>query len=294
MVLTLVWALGQVVRERIPFLELLFYIPSPVVAAGLLLGAFLALMTRRRSAAFAFGAVAMIPLSWTLGVENRLLEPHPKKCFESSVVRVVHWNVFRGKLGWDGVLAAVRAENADLVVFSELPPKADPDATARALGGGYSVIQTGGFGLYARGEWMDGRWLVKSDDLRVYVARWIASGGECRVMIVDLASSLRFPRRAPLLRVVNYIRAEQPDLVLGDFNALRRSAAFDELPPGYRHAYDESGHSWSATWPVPLPLWAIDQCIHGSRIVTPRYELRSTRWSDHRMQIVELFWNGKS
>ena len=96
------------------------------------------------------------------------------------------------------------------------------------------------------------------------------------------------PRHPLLERVLAMIGARVPDLVLGDFNAPRRSLALSRLPAGFRHAYDAAGSGWSATWPAALPLLAIDQTIVGPRLVVRRYTLRTTRISDHRLQLTEL------
>jgi hypothetical protein len=49
------------------------------------------------------------------------------------------------------------------------------------------------------------------------------------------------------------------------------------------HAYDVAGSGWSATWPIPLPLWAIDQCLVGPRLqVVVHTALGFRRGSDHR------------
>jgi endonuclease/exonuclease/phosphatase family metal-dependent hydrolase len=80
----------------------------------------------------------------------------------------------------------------------------------------------------------------------------------------------------------------EADVILGDLNAPRRSRALTPPPPGFVHAYDAAGSGWSATWPVPLPLWAIDQCLVGPRLQVVGYRLGFRRGSDHRMQVVDM------
>lgn len=78
------------------------------------------------------------------------------------------------------------------------------------------------------------------------------------------------------------------DIVVGDFNAPRRSRALSPLPSGFVHAYEATGSGWSYTWPIPFPVYAIDQCILGSRISPVVYDLESSWRSDHRRQILEF------
>src|SRR5262249_21619073 len=103
-----------------------------------------------------------------------------------------------------------------------------------------------------------------------------------------LPSSLAIERAPLLARVRGLIEEGRPDLVVGDFNAPRRSLGLSELPDGYAHAYDAAGTGWSYSWPVPIPLWAIDQCVVGPRVEALRYDLRSTAASDHRLQRLEF------
>ncbi|MDQ1347436.1 MAG: vancomycin resistance protein VanJ, partial [Acidobacteriota bacterium] len=108
------------------------------------------------------------------------------------------------------------------------------------------------------------------------------------VLAVNVISSPRIPRDPLLERVVEMIERRSPDVVLGDFNAPRRSRALARLPAGFRHAYDAAGSGWSATWPARLPLLAIDQTIVGPRLEVRAYSLHTTRISDHRLQLTEL------
>ncbi len=77
----------------------------------------------------------------------------------------------------------------------------------------------------------------------------------------------------------------RPDLIVGDFNAPRRSRALSELPTGYGHAYDTSGSGFSYTWPVPVPMYSLDQCIHARRVTPIRYDLLQSVYSDHCCQL---------
>lgn len=84
-----------------------------------------------------------------------------------------------------------------------------------------------------------------------------------------------------------------PFWVVGDFNAPRRSRALCELPAGYRHAYDTAGTGCGYTWPVPIPMYALDHSLHSASIVPVRYTLESSVYSDHRLQIFDFAWRAE-
>lgn len=59
------------------------------------------------------------------------------------------------------------------------------------------------------------------------------------------------------------------------------------LPDGYAHAYRTAGGGCGYTWPVPLPVYAIDHCLHGPRVEPIRYHL-GTGASTHRYQMFDF------
>jgi endonuclease/exonuclease/phosphatase (EEP) superfamily protein YafD len=126
--------------------------------------------------------------------------------------------------------------------------------------------------------------------MKVQEVTWTRDGQAVQLLVVDLPSEIHI-HRDPLLREINrLIEQHQPDLVVGDFNAPRRSRALCELPDGYRHAYDTAGTGWGYTWPVPVPMYALDHCLHSSKIIPVRYDLESSISSDHRLQVFDFGW----
>ena len=124
---------------------------------------------------------------------------------------------------------------------------------------------------------------------RAWPLTWTPPGGEpIRVLVADLPSDLAEARGPHLAWLHERMVAFAPDLVVGDFNAPRRALGLATLPRGYEHAYERVGSGYSATFPVPVPLWAIDQTIFGARIEPLAYELRSTLASDHRLQRLDF------
>ncbi len=281
-----VWALGQVFRDRNGITELAFYFPSPVLLVLLLVLAFWAWRRRRRTAAVCALVLALGPAVFVLRVENHFRAGHLNEP-AGPTFRLVHWNVCRGYLGWSGVGRELREEEADIYVVSE-PRNRDVHALAKSFGKEYSSLQLGVFAVIARGPLRDGHWLECHKGLNVYCVLWKPLDRPCKVFIVDLDSTLFVPRDPRLRRLLRLVEEHQPDIVVGDFNAPRRSRALCSLPPGYAHAYDAAGSGWSYTWPVPIPVYAIDQCILGRRIDPVRYRLDTSVHSDHRRQVLDF------
>jgi endonuclease/exonuclease/phosphatase family metal-dependent hydrolase len=283
--LAVTWSFGQIVRDATYAGQLAFYIPAPLVALALSLLALLAWAKGRRRAAIAAGLAALVPSAFVLTVEHRWVRAAAPAAAEGTI-RVVHWNVRRGG-SWERVVPIAVRENADLYAFSEPPYGGRERDVASALGFEGPPVRVGQVALLARGTLGPPQWLSR-DALEVALVPWERDGVAWRVMVVDLLSDLRVARDPWLARLRALVEERQPDLVVGDLNAPRRSRALTPPPAGFVHAYDAAGQGWSATWPMPLPLWSIDHCLVGPRLQVTAYRLRSTDASDHRMQVVAL------
>lgn len=285
------WALGQLTRDANWACGLLFYIPSPLVVATMIIAAVVHFRAHRPRRATVLIALALAPLAAVLFAENRFFarpEPATTNISPSAPLRVVHWNVMSGRLGWDAITSDLRDRHADLYILSEIPDSLDTERFAAKLGPEYRCVRFPPMAAAARGGFASGRWLVRRRTGRIARVVWTSDRGRLTILAADLTSRLGVARDPLLRELVELIREERPDLVAGDFNAPRRSRALAELPAGWTHAYEAVGRGWSYTWPVPCPLWAIDQLITGPRIQPLRYELDSTLRSDHRLQSLDF------
>jgi len=293
------WGVGQTWRDRYPLWERLFHIPAPAVSvAGLVLWALCA-GSRHRRAGWVAGLLVAWPLAVVLFHDNHWLRPShsPATVNSDRPLRLLDWNVWHGMGGWDRVLETLDGERPDILVLAEYTP-GDPDQfehhleslQARLRSWGWKVPHT----LYSGSLLIASRFpLTHSERLRLHYSDCVQvdfeddSGTPLRLLAFDLPGGL-WGHRDPLLRKVNAIIATtQPDLVVGDFNAVRQATQLQSPPPGYRHAYDAAGSGWSYTWPVPVPMLAIDQCLIGQRIEPVDYTL-GTGASDHRWQRLDF------
>ena len=284
------WAVGQAFRDRTLATAWAFYLPSAVVLASLLRLAAVEALRRRWRPAAVLLLLALPPALAVLLLENHWQagsEAAAGRSGQRADLRVVAWNAADFPRGVERAAALLRPLDPDLVLLSEAPGK-PPQELEHRLGGGLRLTPVGSMAIFARGEPLDVEWLAREDELQAAFMHWRVGGRRLGVLAVNVISSPRVPRHPLLERVLAMIGARVPDLVLGDFNAPRRSLALSRLPAGFRHAYDAAGSGWSATWPAALPLLAIDQTIVGPRLVVRGYTLRTTRISDHRLQLTEL------
>lgn len=278
------WGLGQIARDWTLPTAWLFYVPSLVWALALALVAAMRGWRGRPAAAAAIGAVAVLAVE--LLVEHRWFpEVHRDGAASAEPIRLVHWNISGGWREAEAQLARVLELEPDLLVLSEANERAAGPYDA-ALDG-FEVRTFGALTIAARGR-VDGEWIDRRRDLQTVYARCRIDGRELGVLAVNLPSSLRIARGPLLDQVLARVAERGPDLVVGDFNAPRRSRALSRLPAGWRHAYFEAGRGWSATWPQPAPLLAIDQLLVGPRWRVTGYRLLPGPGTDHRLQVAGL------
>ncbi|KAB2958354.1 MAG: hypothetical protein F9K16_13545 [Thermoanaerobaculia bacterium] len=278
------WGVGQLARDWILPTAWLFYVPSLLWALAL---ALVAVMRRWRGVPSLGAALAMLaPLAAGLLGEHRWgAVPAGAATRSGSRVTLVHWNISGGWRDAERQLATVRGLEPDLIVLSEANERAaGPYVSALD---GFEVRSLGGLTIAARGA-VSVEWLDRRREVQTVLARCRVDRTELSILAVNLTSALTVPR-APLLdQVLARIRERRPDLVVGDFNAPRRSRALSRLPAGWRHAYVEAGRGWSATWPQPAPMLAIDQLLVGPRLRVTGYQLLPGPGTDHRLQVAEL------
>jgi vancomycin resistance protein VanJ len=285
-VLLLPWGVGQVFRDRSWATGLCFYLPSPLLVCGLLLVAVRSWRHSRRLAALAVALLALVPLCFIAGVENRWTSRTPAET--SGDIRLVHWNIMHGTLGWSRVCQRLVDARADFYLISEMPADKPLESLLAELGPDFVGVRIDSMAVLARGSLAARALPTDSGKVQAFHITWTWRGRELGILAVDLPSRLSVARD-PLLREVRaLVLATRPDLVVGDFNAPRRSAVLADLPAGYEHAYARAGSGWGYTWPAPIPLWAIDQCLVGPRVIARGYELHSTAASDHRLQLLRF------
>lgn len=282
--LLVVWTTGQVLRDRYWLSGLMFYLPTPVLCALLVLAAW-----RSRGGTstgirrLLFPVLLAGPLCFLLLIENHWHVRRPAAPVSSDSLRLVHWNLCRPVLSWQRQRDHLLRLSADVIVLSEVTA-----SVRRVDFPGYTVIRLGELLVAARGPLQASGSLVRGGAMQAHEVRCELESGLLRIIVGDMTSKLMLHRDPWLQPLIDVAREREAHVVVGDMNAPRRSRAFARLPDGFRHAYDEAGQGWSYTWPVPLPVLAIDQCICGPGIRPLKYELQSTMVSDHRIQILDF------
>ena len=239
--------------------------PSILLACLLGVLASLDLITKRFRAAVLTASLATVPAFFVLFVENSWLHGQ-QNLPETFNVRIVHWNVCCGKLGWDRVQKTLVALDTDIYVLSEVPDDDDLQQFAIALHSRYSVRRFSTMAVIAKGEVSSQGWLLNSNRAFVHFLTWRSDGVSLSRLAADFPANPLVARDPHLQTLCELMKQYQPDL-----NAPRRFRALCALPDGYRYAYHSAGSGLGYTWLVPM--YSLDHCIHRTRVLPSKYQL---------------------
>lgn len=295
-------------QDRVPGpMSYFYYAVPPAVLGSLACGAGLWwLTTRRRLLALpplALGSACLIWAYASMWVHNR--PPTPT----SPTTRVLFWNVAHGSYGWPRVINEIRRRNPDIIALVEamtdikprgLSDREDLERFAAEAGRmetfwcehfpGYTVhVAPSGIALFTRvaTKSVDDGVLARPHqfDFGRFTQGTIQIGAEeLHLVVVDVGLDFRrsyWPAITCLQDAIQDL-SDRPVLIVGDFNLPADSAAVAPLRSDFANAFETVGNGYAATWPVPLPLLAIDQAWYNRGVHVVRCDLGWSWASDHR------------
>lgn len=289
-VIALAWAMAGMVlratlRDHVPLLSAVFYATPLIVAAGLCAVAGGVWLRRRqwRPAVVAAG-LAMIGAGWWH------LSTYVRRPVEYTTrdggERVVLWNVGRGRLGWEAILRTLDGFDADLLGLIETGsgPTAEEQFWRERFPGYQVAAPVHEMTLLARGP-IEPQGSGDLDGGGRYVHHQVElSGRRLDVLLVDFKSNPLRSRRTPVARLQAMLNelAGRPLIVMGDFNTPIESAHLDVLRERMTYAFEAGGQGYDVTWPVPVPVLALDQVWVSAELRVRSCTLGWSGRSDHR------------
>jgi endonuclease/exonuclease/phosphatase (EEP) superfamily protein YafD len=279
------------IRDRVPGLAVLFYaLPYGVLVplAALVTIATLRRAPRAQGVYWALG-LAFLTVGWA-AADWRSHEPELPPHDES--IRVLCWNTCRGYAGWERIASELPSYDADVIVLIEA---GDPTEAMRAIWRrncpGYDVSLLGG-GMVCLVRGTSGDATAPRVDEKSELRQLTVSIGEQELtcLAVDLNSSPIYQRRAPLKTIARHADAlsDRPVLALGDFNTPVDSALLGPLRQRHQNSFEIAGDGYRPTWPVILPVLALDQVWGNRRIRFDACHHAWSRCSDHRPVVAEV------
>ncbi|HXV77460.1 MAG TPA: endonuclease/exonuclease/phosphatase family protein [Candidatus Polarisedimenticolaceae bacterium] len=291
-------AVGLVVRLTVrdgwPLAANLFYVlPTLMIAVLFGLASVVWWVNRRRVTALVCAGLTLL-MSGVWGRDaayfGRGCEPSP------ASFRVLLWNTARGVAGWPRVAEQMARADPDLIGLVEAGGSGE-DAKAFWLARfpQHEAYMAGaGMVILVRGRIVEHRTLPVAGTSRCAVVEAEVRGSRLRVVVLDAIVRPFSDRREVVRQVFELARSASavPTIVMGDFNTPVDSVWFEDPRGEYVHAFEFAGRGMLGTWPVPLPVLAIDH-IWVSRGLDVRCARIGWSWfSDHRPMMADLSFTG--
>jgi hypothetical protein len=281
------WMLGVFCKDRWFFSKFLYFVPP---LAPLLLGLlWLSASSNRKTkpVSFVVAGIAGLSLLKILAVDSAWNADLPTGV---DPIRLVHWNVSWGLFGGDPISKRIAQDQPDLCVFSEAPKAEVFEEMARQLQPNGQTLHALDLALISRFPFEEGEGIPLRNG-RGWWVRIHAPQGDFLLAAVDVQSNAFKDRNKPLMDLDSWLSALPADLPLilvGDFNTPRDSVYFTPLRKKLRNAFEIAGWGWPYTWPMPLPMYALDHTWVSPGIQDCSYQLRPALCSDHLRQVVEF------
>lgn len=280
------WWAGFLLKDAWGPMRLCFYVPPLPVAA--LAAIWLAVHRRRASLRLRgfVGATLVASVVKFTAIDTEWRAPVEPPI---DAIRLVHWNAAWGAFRAEEIWAALESDRPDIVVFSEPPLRDFAEYARRLIPDAHSHV---GASMALVSRWpIEVRGSLVIPDVRSWHVRVATPAGPLDVLGIDIPSSPLRDRRRPLKDIARWV-LDRPDdvplLVVGDFNTPRDSVFFEPLRSMLSQAYESAGRGWPYSWPVPLPMWAIDQAWFSRGIHVTGCEYRFAACSDHSRGVVQF------
>ncbi len=281
------------IRDRFPVLSVVFYAtPFPVQTLWISVVAWVWWRAGWRKLAGMWAAGALLAMA-CLVYQTFIYSP-PAVRIEGSTapVRVMFWNVARTEFFRDRIAPDILKHSAEIVGLVEAGPSTDaqiafwrkafPDWSLSDLRSGMLLLSRGPITEEARLELGDGG----------RCRRFILSvrGRRMRILLVDIKSNPFLRRREPLEALDRHVRslADEPLVIMGDFNTPGDSVWFESLRDHCRNAFEVAGRGYRPTWPVPVPVLRLDHIWCNAAVTPIRAWHEWSIASDHRAVIAEI------
>ena len=305
---SIAWAIGRVMTDRIAVIQSLHWIPTIIAFAITVVCASMLISSSWRRCRRILWTIACFQAVCFLVQDYGIARTTPLSIAENdSVIRIAHINV-----SWpsDHAQATARrlsdsfrrlyGENGpDVFFISEYAGMLRTDVIDMYCPNDAKAISIGRFAVVSRVPIIEVIPLYDDSKSTAAFVRFAAWKGNASwaALLIDLPSNPALPRFKMLgdLRLrLDALTTPVSDVIVGDFNTVRGGAAIQTFAPKMRDAFAEAGIGYGATYPRAFPLLHIDQMLLGPRVTVRQYEIIDTASGVHRMQVATIQIKGES
>jgi endonuclease/exonuclease/phosphatase family metal-dependent hydrolase len=208
-----------------------------------------------------------------------------------SSLKLFFWNAAHNKRAGE-ITSYIHEFNADLIGIVEAGTRTKKVRSLwKNAFPSYNVeLLAGEMAIMTRGEILSKESGSLGRRGRFNLLKVVLNGEQFYVLLVDIDGDplrSRAPAFEPLAKM---IRSYSQDnlIVMGDFNTPLDSVLFESFRQYLTHAFESGGNGFVETWPVPLPVLAIDHIWVSKKIKVVSCNLNWSRLSDHRSVVTSI------
>lgn len=281
-------AIRFLVKDWIGAFAVVYYAtPLPILAIfSLMLGMIWLLNQRIRVATFYFIFTIGCLMAWFCSSFSANSDaPAP------SNLKLFFWNAAHNKRA-DEIANYIHGFNADVIGIVEAgtETKKVRNIWKNAFPSYNVEILAGEMALITRGEILSKESGFLGRRGRFNLLKVALNGEQFHVLLVDIDGDPLRSRAPAFESLAKMIRSYSQDnlIVMGDFNTPLDSVLFESFRQYLTHAFESGGHGFAETWPIPLPVLAIDHIWVSKKIKVVSCNLNWSRLSDHRSVVANI------
>lgn len=208
-----------------------------------------------------------------------------------SHVKLFFWNAAHNKRASE-ITDYIHQFNADLIGVVEAGTKTKKVKSAwkNAFPNSNVELLAGEMALITRGEILSKETGSLGGCGRFNLLEVALNGERFHIVLVDIDGDPMQSRAPAFAALSKMIRAYSPAnlIVMGDFNTPLDSVLFESFRHELTHAFESGGVGFAETWPVPLPVLAIDHIWVSKKINVVNCNLNWSWFSDHRSIVANV------
>lgn len=268
-----------------------YFVPPPLIASLLLVATVLFAATAARiSALVGLAAAVVVYAQWHFRHDF-----HRPCVTAENGVRVLAWNVARGRAGWDAIADYAKRTDADVIGLVEAgnPSEARLQFWRGRFDEYTALLPGGGLVLLVRGDVVSSRFHQLVGISAALAADLEVGGRKLHLVLADLDASPRFDKHRLTDSLLDLAKSPSgtPVILMGDFNMPIDSRWFLPLRRDFTHAFEQAGNGRLATWPAETPLVALDHVWVSYGLRPACAVLVATGLSDHRAFLADLAYD---
>jgi endonuclease/exonuclease/phosphatase (EEP) superfamily protein YafD len=210
---------------------------------------------------------------------------------EQSNLKLFFWNAAHNKRTGE-IADYIHRFDADIIGIVEAGTKTKKTRSAwqNAFPDYHVELLAGEMAFVTRGEILAKESGTLGRRGRFNLLKVALNGEHFHVLLVDIDGDplrSRAPAFEPLAKIIR-AHSQGNLIVMGDFNTPLDSVLFESLRQYLTHTFESGGHGFAETWPIPLPILAIDHVWVSKNLKVASCNLNWSRLSDHRSVVANI------